>query len=133
MAYLRRPTIIDSFNRHLLSCTKRVLTSRGKRFWGDHPAKDRLIDDTKSGKTRELKPKELWKSHEDYQDFSLKDFRKHIYQEKYRQLAGPYWQKKRNKAALKEQEKTVEKMYQEWQHTKWGVDMDDLVQELEVF
>ena len=75
----------------------------------------------------------LWKSREEYQNFTLEDFRKHVYQEEYRQLAGPYWQKKRNKAALKEHEEQVKKMHQEWHYAKWQNDMDGLVRELESF
>lgn len=121
---------VKLFMEHCIIVPKKSVTSRGKLFWSMHSAKDRLAEDTKSGRTKQMKPKELWKSHDDYQDFSLEDFRKHIYQEKYKQLAGPYWQKKRNKIGLKEHEKTVRKLYQEWHHTKWESDMNDLAQQL---
>jgi hypothetical protein len=77
-----------------------------------------------------MKPKELWTTHGDYQEFSLDDFRKHVYQEKYRQLAGPYWQKKRNKAAMKVHKKAVDKMYVEWQHTKLENDINEITQQI---
>ena len=98
-----------------------------------YPSNDLLLEDTKNGKAKKLKRKLLWNSREEYQNFTLEDFWKHVYQEKYRQLAGPYWQKKRNKAALKEHEKRVKKMYQEWHHSKWQNNMDGLARELESF
>jgi hypothetical protein len=107
---------------------RKTVTSRGKKFWSSHPANTRLIEDTKSGKASSMKPKELWKSHEDYQDFDLDDFRKHVYQEKYRQIAGPYWQKKRNRAALKEHLKVVENLYEDFIHNKWKEPLDELAE-----
>ena len=77
-----------------------------------------------------IKPSELWLTKECYQDFTLDDFRKHVYQEKYRQLAGPYWQQKRNKIALKEHLKQVEQTYQEWHQSKFDKDMDGLTDRL---
>ena len=81
---------------------KKTKTSRNKLFWDSHPAKQQLTEDTKSGKAASMKPKEIYQSQSVYQEFSLDDFRKHIYQEKYKQIAGPYWQMKRNKTALKQ-------------------------------
>ena len=107
---------------------KRTVTNRGKPFWNkDHSANNQLRDDTRSGKTKAMKPKELWESNVIYQDFSS-DFRKHIYQEKYKQLAGPYWQKKRNKAALKKHKEEVRKLHEEALHNKYDGEMDDIVQ-----
>lgn len=123
---------IELFKRHRLKFPKNTASSRGKCIWRDHPASNILVCDTKSGNASKVKPKELWKSREEYQDFSLDDFRKHIYQEKYRQLAGPYWQKKRNKAALKDHEKRVEQMQQEWHHAKWVEDMDSVAEKLKM-
>ena len=117
---------VKAFERQCLLFPRKSVTSKGKQFWGDHPAKKRLTEDTLSGKAKTLKPKELWKCHADYQAFSLEDFRKHIYQEKYKQLAGPYWQKKRNKIGQKEHEKIVRKLYQEWHDTKFDEDLDEI-------
>ena len=85
-----------------------------------------MVEDTRSGKAAELTPKELYNSHEDYQHFSLEDFRKHIYQEKYRQIGGPYWQKLRNKMGLREREKAVKEMRREWGESKFAADMADI-------
>ena len=117
---------VRCFQSHLAKCPRQSVTSRGKLFWDNHAANNRLIEDIKSGKASKLKPKELWESHDDYQDFSLEDFRKHIYQEKYGQLAGPYWQKKQNKIALKKHLDAVDKTVNEWRHTKFQADLEDV-------
>ena len=113
------------FDLHRAGRSKRSISSRGKQIWRDHPAKEKLIEDTKSGRAQELKPKELYESCEEYMHFSLEDFRKHVYQEKYRQIAGPYWQQKRNTAALREQEKKVNELFAEWGESKYDEDLTD--------
>ena len=90
-------------------------TSRGYPFWDTHEASKLLEKDEESGKAKELKPKELWKSRLEYQDFPLDVFRKHIYQLRYKKLATPFWQYKRNKNARKNYEET-ESMLKEWQY-----------------
>ena len=57
--------------------------------------------DEEDGTARSMLPRNLWKSRKEYQDFTLKTFRKHIYQERLKQLAAPYWQHKRNEAGEK--------------------------------
>ena len=110
---------VEMFYRHRQIHPMKTISARGKRIWNNHPAKIQLIEDTRSGKASNTKPMELWKSFEPYQDFSLEDFQKHIYQEQYRQIAGPYWQKKHNKAAQKKHKEEVERLYQEWNDAKW--------------
>ena len=113
--------------------TKRERTSRGKLFWTTHAANQQLIEDTKSGKTTEMKPAELYKSQSCYQEFSLDDFRKHIYQEKYKQLAGPYWQKKRNQMALRERLDEVDQMYTDFLHSNYKENLEAVMHGLERF
>ena len=122
---------IELFKNHRLRFPKKSVSSKGKPIWRDHTASDLLKSDTKSGKAEKVKPKQLWESREEYQKFSLEDFTKHVYQEKYRQLAGPYWQKKRNKAALKEHEKRVAVMHREWHHSRWVENVDELADKLD--
>ena len=121
----------ELFEEHRRHCKNRSRTSRGKLFWNKHPAKERLIEDTKSGKANVMTPKDLWKSHDDYQAFLLDDFRGHIYQERSKQLVGPYWQQKRNKHAIKKHDETVDKMSHEWNQNKWEGDMNDIISRLE--
>ena len=95
---------------------KKTVKSRGKLFRKHNLASNILVEDTKNGSVGRMKPKKLWKSRKEHWDFLLEDFRKHIYQRRYRQLSGPYWQKNDN-TVLVEHEK-VKRVYQEWHHTK---------------
>ena len=104
---------IELYHQHRLIHPQVTISCRGKPIWNNHDAKLQLIGDTRSGKAKSMKPKQLHQSSDVYKDFSLDDFRKHIYQEKYRQLAGPYWQQKRNKAAEKKHYADVDEMYRE--------------------
>ena len=122
---------VELFRQHRQVHPMKKISSRGKLIWNTHPAKLQLIEDTRKGKSANVKPKELWGTSELYQNFTLEDFRKHIYQEKYRQLAGPYWQKKRNKAAQKQYEMEVERLYKEWNDTKWKVEEEEIIEGIE--
>ena len=51
---------------------------------------------------------------EEYQQFKLKTFRKHIHQEKERQRAAPYWRHKRNIAARQQIEDERAEMRRQW-------------------
>ena len=111
---------IELVMKHLTKFPPRKVSREGKLIWRNHEAKAQLVDDTKNGKTCTMKPKELWESNPIYhQNFSLEDFRMQLYRQKYRELAGPYWQKKRNRAAYNEHEKSVKRMYHECHQTKW--------------
>jgi hypothetical protein len=61
-------------------------TSRGCPFWDTHESSKLLEEDEESGRAKELKLIELWKSRLEYQDFPLDVFRKHIYQLRYKRL-----------------------------------------------
>jgi hypothetical protein len=41
---------------------RKATTSRNKLFWSSHPAKQQVIEDTKSGKAASMKPKELYQN-----------------------------------------------------------------------
>ncbi len=68
------------FELHLSRVPKKKTTSRGKRFWRHPPTRDRLVEDTQNGNACIMKTTDLWVSREEYKDFSLEDFQKHIYQ-----------------------------------------------------
>ena len=78
------------------------------------------------GKAIKMKPQQLWKLREEYQAFPLHIFRKHIYQERTKQLAAPYWQHKRNKNAQKQYEEK-EEMLKEWSQAQMNTKIDQLV------
>ena len=118
--------VSELFEQDERSSEVKDLTSRGKKFWRGSQAKESLFEDTSSGRAGQLKPKELWQTRPEYQEFPLEDFRKHYYQEKYRQIAGPYWQRRRNIDAMKQQREEAAVMYKEWRQSKFNIDMDAL-------
>ena len=50
--------------------------------WHRSKAKEFLVQDIKNGKIAQMSPKELYASRVEYQEFTLKKFRNHIYQVK---------------------------------------------------
>ena len=89
------------YREDMMSLPRRTKTSRNVPFWNNHPASDLLEKDEKSGIAKSMKPAKLWESRKEYQDFPLRVFRKHLYQERMKQLAAPFWQHKRNQKAQK--------------------------------
>jgi hypothetical protein len=57
----------------------------------------RCNKDFEDGIGRNTKPKELWMSRREYQYFPYNYFCKCVHTVRYKQLAAPYWQVKRNK------------------------------------
>lgn len=119
---------VKIFEEHMILFPRGSKTSRGKLFWDTHPSNGLLEDDTKSGKAKELKPKALWESREEYQEFDLDDFRGHIYQERSKQLAGAYWQHKLRRFAAKKHRREVRKMKR--QVCQYKSNKDEDIQEL---
>jgi len=67
-----------------------------------------------------LKAKELWLSRDEYQQYSLKEFRDHIAQHK-RYITEPVgFVNKRNKEASKAQEKEYAEMQRDWEDALAG-------------
>jgi hypothetical protein len=62
-----------------------------------------------------MKAKELWLSREEYQIYSLKEFRDHIAQHKRYIIEPTGFVNKRNKEAAKAQEKEVADMQRAWE------------------
>jgi hypothetical protein len=56
-----------------------------------------MKNDIKQGNISGMKPKAVWESRPEYQEFELPTLRNHIYREKTKQTQKPYWQMKRNK------------------------------------
>ncbi|KAL7525981.1 hypothetical protein ACHAXR_006714 [Thalassiosira sp. AJA248-18] len=118
-----------SFKRDMLKLPKINKTSRGYPFWHTHQASELMknhITDEMLGKVEKTKPQQLWKSRAEYQAFPLSIFRKHIYQERSKQLAAPYWQHKRNKNAQKKYEEADE-ILKEWNQIQINGKIDGLV------
>lgn len=122
-----------AYQRDLLKLPQSTMTSRGIPFWHKHAAKELLkkhVESEMSGSIGRMKPVQLWKSRAEYQDFPLAIFRKHIYQERTKQLAAPYWQYKRNKNARKRFEE-AEEMLKEWSEAYFNKNVDALAVDLE--
>ena len=116
-----------AFISDMISFPPKPVTSRGYPFWHTHPAYDLLEEDEMGGSTETMKPKELWKSRKEYQEFPLDVFRKHIYQLRTKRLAAPYWQYKRNRNARKQYEEELERMTTEWHHERFEKSMEDVI------
>jgi len=73
-----------------------------------------LAGDVKSSRANNLKPEALRKTSEEYQKFTEKTFRGHIYAEKEKQRAAPFWRMRRNIAARFQIEREQEEMRCQW-------------------
>ena len=128
---------VEDVERDMELVKRNKLTVRGYPFWNTHRANKLLCEDVKSGKSlllngnhdqhnntnfhiaflgkaNEMKPKDLWKTRNEYKEFPLDVFRGHVHQEKRAQREGPYWQVKRNKKGLKKHNEHTKKLKEEW-------------------
>lgn len=108
------------FEQHCKNIPHNKVTDRGEPFWYIHPAKAFLIEDVESGLAYDIKPAALRETRDEYKEFKLKTFRKHVDQEKERQRAAPYWRYKRNIAARQQIEKEREEMRIQWTVDRLG-------------
>ncbi len=99
-------------------------TNRGEPFWDTHPAKLLLREDVKAGKHLDMKPQVLHQTRPDYQAFSLKTFRRHVYQEKRHQRELPMRVARRNKKAQYKYDKEVKENIALWK-AKMNVDCQE--------
>ena len=104
----------EDFKQHCINIPHNEMTDRGEPFWYNHPAKSLLKEDVESGLAYDIKPAALRETREEYKQFKLKTFRKHIYQEQERQRAAPYWRHKRNIAARQIIERERAEMRRQW-------------------
>lgn len=113
----------------MLKITHNEKTRRNYPFWNQHPAAALLCEDERNGTARSMKPQELWNSRTEYKDFPLSVFRKHIYQERMKQLAAPFWQHKRNKAAAKTNEVEAQHIGEEWFQNRVSLTVDEIIEQ----
>ena len=71
----------EAFRSFRVKHPRNELTNRGVPFWDVHPAKDLLEQDIMDGMAAQLKPKKLWSTRAEYQEYTLKNFTEHYYQE----------------------------------------------------
>ena len=106
---------------------RKSTTGRNVPFWDTHIASSMLKEDESDGTAKKISPKALWESREEYQEFPLAIFRKHIYQERSKQLSAAFWQHTRNKVAQKLHAEEVGEMKAEWHDSREEKDLKDLV------
>jgi len=120
----------DAFHHDMLLLPANEITNRGVPFWNKHSASKLLEQDEASGVAKKMKPKQLWQSRIEYKDFPLSVFRKHIYQERTKQLAAPYWQYKRNQIAKKKFEDAQQEM-KRWDQNQFEGSLNNVIDEWE--
>ena len=111
---------LEDMQRH----SQKQITCRGTPFWSEHAAKKMLDKDLKDGIGQNMKPKELWMSRREYQYFPYNYIHKHVYKVRYKQLAAPYWQVKRNKNG-----RALHHLETNQMRTKWadGEDFEEMI------
>lgn len=104
----------EDFRLDCIHFPHNLQTDRGEPFWYNHRAKQLLKQDVEIGLSSEIAPGALWETREEYKEFSLRTFRKHVYQEQERQRAAPFWRHKRNIAAREKLTKERDAMKWQW-------------------
>ena len=102
-------------------------TNRGEPFWHRHAANTLLKEDVESGTANLMTPGELWRTKSEYMEFKQKTFAKHVFQEKSKQRAAPYWQVKCKKICQKLREEQAEELKHDWiqRMSQWKLSEDD--------
>jgi hypothetical protein len=96
----------DAAVRHDLGLyPQSAMDERGYPRWEGSSAQAFLKEDISAGKHKELKPKGLQQTRDEYKQFPLKVFSDHIFQEKDSRLASSYWL---NRAKSKKKQKQAE-------------------------
>lgn len=114
------------FQKDQLAWPRNAMTIRGYPFWDTHRASVLLEQDVKDGLDSLYEPSELRALREEYQDFPLEVFRKHIYQERRKQKEGVYWIPTRNRKAQKRRDEEVQKMKEEWENVEFDAQVDGI-------
>ena len=78
-----------------------ALNKRGYPHWDRHKANELLVADVANWKNKEMKPKELQQTRDEYKPFPLKVFGERVHAEVRKQKADAFWTHKRNKKNLK--------------------------------
>lgn len=116
------------FERDLANFPPRERTNRDEPFWNRHTARKLLKEDVESGRANLMKPGELRQTRPEYQDFKSSTFAKHVYQEKSKQRAAPYWQVKCKKICQRLREEQAEESKRDWiQRRRFETDLEDVI------
>ena len=93
-------------------------TMRGYPHWHTHAANKLLADDLKFGRNGDMKPLSFRNTRDEYKNFPLQVFRRHIYQEQRKQRELPLKIAKRNQLGRKKYEHEVEAEAARWHAEK---------------
>lgn len=91
-----------------------TMTKQGYPHWHTHAAKQLLADDVQFGRMCAMKPSKFHTTRDEYKEFPLEVFRRHIYQEQRKQRELPLKIAKRNKHGLKKYEQEAEAEASKW-------------------
>ncbi|EJK43945.1 hypothetical protein THAOC_37563, partial [Thalassiosira oceanica] len=113
----RKQAQIDNaiISKELAKFPRKPSTIRGYPYWDTSPAAPLLRQDVKSGKSRELTPKDLRLTRKEYQVYPLDVFRDHIYQERRKQKENDMKVVQRNKLAMKNHLHDIERREALWE------------------
>ena len=92
----------------------KTTNNRGDPFWQHHQAKEQLKRDIADGIISGMKASEVWQSRPIYQEYKRGSFNSHLFAEKNKSKADPFWQNMRKKLKLREQYKKLQQHEQEW-------------------
>jgi hypothetical protein len=99
----------SSFSNDVMVLNLRNQGRPAELQWNTSEAKLLLKADITMELHKHMKPIELWRHREVYQQFSLKTFRKHIYQETRSRIETSYWLEKQKQSKLKKQQQQQNK------------------------
>jgi hypothetical protein len=123
-----RDTEEAAYARHMIAFPRNV-TDRGKLYFDTSPAKSFLEEDVRNNVTNEMTPAVLRETREEYKEFSPKRFGKFVQQIKKKQRCKSFWQQTRKKIALREREKEIESMAEDWVEAERQREVDKLAED----
>jgi hypothetical protein len=118
-----------AYARHMIAFPRNSVTDRGKPYFDTSSAKTFLEEDVRNNVTNEMTPAVLRETREEYKEFSPKSFGKFVQQIKKKQRCKSFWQQTRKKIALREREKEIESMAEEWVDRERRREVDKLAEE----
>lgn len=117
--------------REQLAYPPNSLTVHGYPRWPDHCASSLLKEDVKNGLAYSTKPKQLRGMRDEYQEFPLEVFRRHVHQEKRAQKEGPYWVHKMRKGAQRQRDKEARRMKEECEEYHYNKEVESLAKQMD--
>ena len=117
--------------REQLAYPPNPITIHGYPRWPDHRASSLLKEDVKNRLAYSIKPKQLRGMRDEYQEFPLEVFRRHVHQEKRAQKEGPYWIHKMRKDAQRKRDKEARRMKEECEEYHYNKKVESLMKQMD--